>query len=165
VLDLHLPGIDGIAVLRRVRALGLRVRVLVLSAEDEDGGGLRARRAGADGYVPKAAALSDLGLALDLLARGRPFFRLATPPPGRPLPAELDDDALLGSLTDREFDILKAIAVGQSNGEIADALAMRSKAVSAVRVKLMRKLGTANIAALIEFARLNNVVPPPRQCA
>src|SRR5688572_4921311 len=54
VLDLHLPGIGGIAVLRRLRALGSRVRVIVLSCEDEVLGGMRALRAGADGYVAKA---------------------------------------------------------------------------------------------------------------
>src|SRR5688572_7551658 len=59
ILDLHLPG-GGIAVLKRLRAQGVPARVLVLSGEEERTGGLRALRAGADGYVPKSDSLADL---------------------------------------------------------------------------------------------------------
>jgi len=161
VLDLQLPGTSGLAVLRRLRAMGTHVRVLVLSAQDDAVGGTHALRAGADGYVAKSSSLADLRLALDLVARGQRFFRPVVLQRVASGPAEtpLDDDALLGSLSEREFDVLKALVAGRSNREIAHALAVDPKSVSAARSKLMRKLGTSSLAALIEFARMNNVPP------
>jgi two-component system response regulator EvgA len=162
VLDLQLPGASGITVLRRLRGLGARARVLVLSCEDDATGGARALRAGADGYVTKSSTLADLRLALDLVGRGQRFFRPEATrwlPAGSEGTAPIDDDALLGSLTEREFDVLKALAAGRSNREIAEELAVDAKAVSTVRAKLTRKLGTTSLAALIEFARLNNIAP------
>ena len=155
VLDLHLPAIDGIALLQRLRAERTRVRVLVLSAEEERTGGLRAMRAGADGYVPKSDGLGDLTLALDLVARGKRFFRTCVT--RWATPGLHDDDALLGSLSEREFDVLKGLAEGRSNVEIGADLALDPKSVSACRNKLMRKLGMANLPALIAFARANNI--------
>jgi DNA-binding NarL/FixJ family response regulator len=153
VLDLQLPG-GGITVLQRLRTAGIRLRVLVLSGEDERTGGLRALRAGADGYVPKSGALADLSLAIELVARGKRFFR---PVVTDVADAAQNDDALLGSLSDREFAVLKGLAEGRSNGEIALDLALTPKSVSACRNKMMRKLALSNLPALIAFARANHV--------
>lgn len=156
VLDLHLPG-SGLSVLQRLRALGSRIRVLVLSCEDERTGGLRALRAGADGYLPKTASCIDLTAAIEAVARGKRWFRAAVTE--GVISADSSDDALLGSLSDREFDVLKALAAGGTNGEIAADLALTPKIVSACRGALMRKLGLSNLRGLIEFARANRVLP------
>ena len=154
ILDLHLPG-SGIAVLKRLRAQLVPARVLVLSGEEERAGGLLALRAGADGYVPKSDSLADLSLAIHLVARGKRFFRPVVTAGARNGPQ--DDDTLLGSLSDREYGVLKGLAEGRTNGEIAFDLAMSPKSVSACRNKLMRKLGLDNLPALMTFARLNHV--------
>jgi two-component system response regulator EvgA len=154
VLDLHLPG-GGITLLQRLRAAGSRVRVLMLSGDEERVGGLRALRAGADGYLPKSAPITDLTMAIELVARGKRCFRPIVTD-GVPS-ADANDDALLGSLSDREFNVLKGVAEGRSNGEIALELALTPKSVSACRNKLMRKLSMPNVAALIAFARANHV--------
>ncbi|KGQ18898.1 Two component response regulator, LuxR family [Lysobacter dokdonensis DS-58] len=154
ILDLHLPG-DGIAVLQRLRTQRVPARVLVLSGEDERTGGLRALRAGADGYAPKTDTLADLTLAIDMVARGNRFFRHAVVAGVQGGPQ--DDDALLGSLSDREYGVLRGLAEGRTNGEIAFDLAMTPKSVSACRNKVMRKLGLDNLPALIAFARLNHI--------
>ncbi|MCC8364100.1 response regulator transcription factor [Lysobacter sp. A6] len=154
ILDLHLPG-GGLTLLQRLRAAGSRVRVLVLSGDDERVGGLRALRAGADGYLPKTASPADLTHAIELVARGKRCFRpLVTEGVAS---ADSNDDALLGSLSDREFSVLKGLAEGRSNGEIALDLALTPKSVSACRNKLMRKLSLPNLPALILFARVNHV--------
>ena len=152
VLDLHLPRMDGIAVVERLRAERLPVGVLVLSCEEEDFGGPRALRAGADGYANKGASPAELATAIATVARGKRWFRAA-------MPACDDNDALLGALSDREFDVLKALAAGGTNGEIAADLALTPKIVSACRGALMRKLGLSNLRGLIEFARANRVLP------
>ena len=152
VLDLQLPRMDGIAVVQRLRAERLPVAVLVLSCEEEDFGGPRALRAGADGYASKRVSPAELARAIAVVARGKRWFRAATP-------ACDDNDALLGALSDREFDVLKALAAGGTNGEIAAGLALTPKIVSACRGGLMRKLGVSNLRGLIEFARANRVLP------
>jgi DNA-binding NarL/FixJ family response regulator len=155
VLDLNMPDTSGITVLQRLRAERARVRVLVLSGEDERTGGLRALRAGADGYAPKSISMADLSLAIGLVARGKHFFRAAVTMLLAPGPQ--DDDALLGSLSEREFEVLKGLARGRTNGEIGADLALDPKTVSSCRNRLMRKLGLPNLPALVEFARLNNI--------
>ena len=154
ILDLHLPRMDGLVVLQRLRAERIPVAVLVLSCEEDDFGGPRALRAGADGYACKRTSHADLAMAVEMVARGKPFFRAAKPAPGAG-----DEDALLGALSEREFDVLKALAAGGTNPEIAADLALTPKIVSACRNKLMRKLGLANVRALLEFARANRVLP------
>ena len=118
---------------------------------------MRALRAGADGYVAKAATLADLACAIDAVARGQRSFPADVTRRGAG--GAPDDDALLGSLSDREFDVLKGLATGRSYRELADDLAVGPKTISAVRGRLSRKLGTPSLAALIEFARLNNIAP------
>ena len=152
VLDLQIPRMDGIAVLERLRADRLPVGVLVLSCEEEDFGGPRALRAGADGFANKRTSPAELAMAIATVARGKRYFRAATPTCD-------DNDGLLGALSDREFDVLKALAAGGTNGEIAADLALTPKIVSACRGALMRKLGLSNLRGLIEFARANRVLP------
>lgn len=154
VLDLHLPRTDGLAVLQHLRAERLPVAVLVLSCEEDDFGGPRALRAGADGYACKRTSPADLVMAIGMVARGKRFFRAA-----KPAADPCNDDALLGGLSEREFEVLKALAAGGTNPEIAACLALTPKIVSACRSKLMRKLGLSNLRALIEFARVNRVLP------
>lgn len=155
ILDLHLPG-GGLKLLNRLRSVGSRLRVLILSADDERVSGLRAMRAGADGYVPKTATAAELRHAIELVARGKRFFRARVTE--GVISADSNDDALLGSLSDREFSVLKGLAEGRSNGEIALFLALTPKTVSACRNKLMRKLSLPNLPALIHFARVNHVI-------
>ena len=155
VLDLGLPGLSGDAVLQAIRADGLQTRVLVVSAQRESEGGVRAMRAGADGYVPKSAAPEELVLAIALVARGRRFFRPAVSAAPRGMAG---DDGLLAALSDREFQVLKGVAEGRSNPEIAEALGLTPKAVSTHRNKVMRKLGMPHLRALMDFARSNYIV-------
>src|SRR5690349_21981153 len=116
VLDLQLPG-GGIALLQAMRAQAVPARVLVLSAENERSAGMQALRAGADGFLPKTCALGELAVAIDAVARGKRYYRpelmiLAARGP-------ISDDALLGSLSDREYAVLKGLVGGSTNGEIA----------------------------------------------
>ena len=155
VLDLSLPGVSGIGVLHAIRAEHLPLRVLVVSAHSEQEGGVRALRAGADGYVAKSASPDELRHALNLVAQGKRYF---PPAVAEASARSIDDDALLGSLSDREFGVLKGLAQGRDNGEVAADLGITAKAVSTCRAKVMRKLGARHLRALIDFARSNNVV-------
>jgi two-component system response regulator EvgA len=155
VLDLALPGLPGLAVLQAIRAERLPTRVLVLSAHAEGEGGMRALQAGADGYLPKSAAPEELALAIALVARGKRYFRQAV----SAAPRVQGDDVLLARLSDREFQVLKGVAEGRSNQEIAEALGLTPKAVSTHRNKVMRKLGAHHLRALLDFARNNHIVP------
>jgi two-component system response regulator EvgA len=157
VLDLSLPDMSGISVLHAIRAEHLPLRVLVVSAHGEEDGGVRAMRAGADGYVPKSASPDELRHALGIVARGKRYFRAAV---AEASSRTVDDDALLASLSGREFGVLKGLAQGHGNREIAAGLGISPKSVSACRGKLMRKLGARHLRALIDFARNNNIVDP-----
>ncbi|HEY2955403.1 MAG TPA: response regulator transcription factor [Candidatus Eisenbacteria bacterium] len=162
VLDLSMPGLDGFAVLRRARALAPALKVLVLSMHADQEYVSRAVREGADGYLLKDSAVDDLMTAIEAVREGRPFYspriqRQLTdlvrggPSPGSPL----------APLTEREREVLKRIAEGQSTKEIAARLEISTRTVETHRANMMRKLEVRSLAQLVRLAIREGLVDAP----
>lgn len=146
LLDLRMPGHDGIWTLRQLREREVDVPVLVLTTFDDDALVLEALHAGARGYLLKDVTLERLTRAVDVLADGGTLIaptiteRLlrtirSTPPPlGSP-------DAPLESLTDRELEVLRLMAEGYGNREIAEALFLAEGTVKNRVSAILLKLG------------------------
>lgn len=157
VLDLGMPDVSGLEVARRLRDEGPLPRILVLSMHDDSEYVLRAVRAGADGYLLKdEAEPAMLRTAVRAVHGGDSYFSptaatvLASalrPPSG----AEADADPL-GSLTERELEVLRLIATGRSNKEMASELGISRRTVETHRENLMRKLDIRSIAGLTRLA-------------
>lgn len=145
LLDLRMPGRDGIATLEALRARGDGVPTLVLTTFDDDELVLRALRAGADGYLLKDVTLEELVGAIRTLAGGgslvRPALteRLLRAVPR--LPEPIDDLPPPQPLTERELEILRLLAGGYANREIADALRLAEGTVKNHVSSLLAKLG------------------------
>ncbi len=144
LLDLRMPGRDGVWALETLRARGFETPVLVLTTFDDDELVLRALRAGADGYLLKDVTLEKLVRAVRALAEGGTFVQPAvTERLLRAVRSGLrPDDArpVIDSLTEREVEVLRLLAQGWSNRQIADALYLAEGTVknhvSAVLLKL-----------------------------
>jgi DNA-binding NarL/FixJ family response regulator len=134
LLDLRLPGIDGLEVLRRLHESGLEARLVVLSACDETEIVDLALRAGACAFITKRIDPHDLAAALrqalDQTFRANPLIDSG----GSPEPA----------LTDRERAVLRAVAQGMSNKEIAKRLSYAEQTVKLDLTHVYRKLGVSN---------------------
>jgi len=151
VLDLNMPGLDGFEVLRRVRADVAGVRVLVLTLDDDPRSVQRAVRDGADGYVLKDAIAHDLISAVRRVAIGGGAFDGGAQAALRDAARGEHDDPL-ARLTAREREVLRRIAEGLANKEIAAALHIGVRTVETHRAHLLRKLAMRSTAELTRFA-------------
>jgi DNA-binding NarL/FixJ family response regulator len=152
LLDIAMPGRNGIEILKSLRERHPRLRVLVLSMYGEEQYGVRALRAGAAGYLTKASAPEKLLEAIRQVAAGRRYItprlaeclaeRLAEPEAG--LPHE--------RLSDREFETLRLLASGRKLSEVATELALSPKTVSVYRARVLEKLGLRTNAELARYA-------------
>lgn len=146
LLDLHLPDGGGTEVLRRLAREGLQIPALVLTVSASDADVRRALRAGACGYVVKGSSASELGLALRAAAAGEMYL---SPRIARPLVEALHAAELTGvedgaDLSGREREVLRLIAAGADNGEVAERLCISPNTVKRHVAAILDKLGAEN---------------------
>ncbi|WP_019631801.1 response regulator [Actinomadura atramentaria] len=139
LLDLKMPGADGVAALTELRARGVPARVLVLTSVTERGHVLPAVRAGAAGFLYKDVDPKALVQAIRAVHDGHVLF--APDAAEAMLRADSGDDRGLAALTEREREVLVYIAHGRSNREIARALVVSEKTVKTHVSNLLMKLG------------------------
>jgi two-component system invasion response regulator UvrY len=157
VMDLSLPGKDGIEILKALHAECPRLKVLIVSMYPEEQYAVRAFKAGASGYLNKAVAPEKLLEAVEQIASGRKYV---TPAIAQALIDQLaapDDGLPHEKLSDREFQVLKLIASGHRLSEIADALALSPKTVSVYRARILEKMNMGNNSELVHYAVKNGL--------
>ena len=161
VLDISMPGESGLQVAARLRGTGPEPRVLILSMHDNAEYVLESVRAGADGYLLKDAAATELRSAIRTVCRGESYF---SPPIASRLReavrGEHETHAMsLAQLTGREREVLRGVAQGKTNKEIAVELGISHRTVETHRESLMRKLQIRTVAELTRFALGAGVIP------
>ena len=151
VLDLNMPGqLTSLEAIPRVSEVSPGTRVVVLTMQEDPEFARQALRAGAAGYVLKEAADDELVEAVRRVAAGDTYLnpslgaRLAAAPPE---PAGPPDD-----LTEREVEVLRLIALGHTNAEIASQLYLSVRTVESHRAHIQQKLGRATRAELVRYA-------------
>jgi len=156
LLDIGLPGIGGVEVARRIHAMHPEVQVLALTAHDRPEYLFEILRAEAAGYVLKEAAPSELFTAVRAAHRGEAYFY---PTMARKLLNDYlrrvsagDEQESYDGLTPREREVLKLIAEGHSNRDIAESLVISVNTVEVHRARLMRKLDLHKRAELVKYA-------------
>lgn len=153
VLDLTMPGMDGLQVLPRAKALKPGLRVLVLSMHAGGEYITRAIRAGADGYLLKDSAVNDLVAAIAAVTAGRAYYSPAVQLEiQKQMGAPQAESRPLDQLTEREREVLTLVAQGLSTKEIAARLDISPRTVDTHRANLMRKLDLRTVAHLTRFA-------------
>lgn len=150
ILDLELPKLDGLSLIRTIRSKQPDTRVLVLSAKPEQVMANHTRMAGASGYVSKSRGIEELRSIARTVLLGYDCFPSGTCEGGR--------DTALNGLSPRELEVLQYLARGMSNKNIAARLTLSDKTVSTYKSRVLDKLGVSSLAALIEYATLNNLV-------
>jgi DNA-binding NarL/FixJ family response regulator len=162
VLDLKMDGLDGIGVLRAVKAMRPALKVLVLTMHAGREYVARAIEEGADGYLLKDSAVQDLAAAVQAVMAGRTYFSPAIQSQMAEIlrgPANAAQGIHL--LTDREREVLVLLARGHSTKEIASALDIGTRTVETHRANLMRKLGVKSVALLTQVAIREGIVDNP----
>jgi two-component system response regulator FimZ (fimbrial Z protein) len=150
ILDLELPKLDGLSVIRGIRSKQPETRILVLSAKPELVMANHTRMAGANGYVSKSRGVEELCGVVKAVLLGYDCFPAGSCGGGR--------DVALNGLSPREVEVLQYLARGMSNKGIAARLGLSDKTVSTYKTRVLDKLGVSSLAALIEFATLNKLI-------
>ena len=146
LLDVQMPGPDGLQVAQQVRARHPQVRIVFLTSRVDAALARRALAEGAAGYVSKDFVLDELGLALRTVAGGRQYLS-----PEVAL-AAVNTPAPPAGLTPRQCDVLRGIARGRSNKEIARDLGVSVKTVEYHRAELIQRLDLHDVASLTRYA-------------
>ena len=152
VLDIGLPDRSGLDLLKRIRQEWPALPVLILSMYDEEQYGLRVMRAGASGYLTKSSAPEHLVQAIQRILHGG---RYVSPDLAESLASHLRGETREephGTLSDREFQVLRLIASGHSVSDIARELCLSVKTVSTHRTRILKKMRLRNNAELTHYA-------------
>jgi two-component system, NarL family, invasion response regulator UvrY len=158
VLDINMPGRNGLDVLHVLKDEGSAVKVLIVSMYPEDQYAIRALRAGAYGYVNKGGDPQVIVQAVRTVAQGRKYV---TPEIAQMLVESLTtrvSENAHEKLSDRELQTLVMIASGKRLSDIAEELMLSPKTVSVYRARVLEKLGLANNSELTVYAIRNGLV-------
>lgn len=158
LLDVSMPGMSGLDVVRAMKRLNLHVPVLMLSMHPEEEFAVAALKAGASGYLTKGSPPEELISAVRKVCKGG---RYISPAVGEMLANDVGKKAemvLLAALSPREHQVLCMIASGKLLKEISEELSCSPKTVSTYRTRLLRKMHMKNNAELIHYAVKNRLV-------
>jgi len=152
ILDIMLPYLNGVEVLRRLKTKSPQTRILVFSEACSRNVIKQAVEAGVDAFVEKDVELSELERAVDRVLVGETYFGPRVSDIMRRIMSNPDEDNSLHALTSRERQVLQLIAEGHTSKEIAQILNISYKTADTHRANIMEKLDMHNVAELTRFA-------------
>jgi two-component system invasion response regulator UvrY len=158
VLDITMPGRSGLEIINHIRQAQPKLPILVLSMHPEEQYAIRVLEAGADGYVTKIKAPAELVEAIEKLLAGGKYI---SPAIAERLVHHLRSGASKHPherLSNREYEVMRLIASGQSMKNIAHDLSISLQTVSTHRFRMLKKMGLRNIAELIRYAVENKLI-------
>ena len=162
LMDVGMPGLNGLEVAGRLAAEDPTIRVIILSMHTSEEFVLRALRAGCAGYLVKSSAVSELEVAIRSVARGETYLSPV-------VSKRVVDDYVsrtggaagpIDALTPRQREVLQLVAEGNTSKDIAQKLHLSVKTVEAHRAQLMERLGVHDLAGLVRFAVRVGLVAP-----
>lgn len=163
LMDLRMPRLDGMGAIERIRSQHPDVAIVILTTYDEDELMVRGLRAGARGYLLKDTDRGSLFRAIRAAARGETLLSpevaakvFGAAPPSAETPRPTGG----ASLTERELEVLRSVAVGERNKEIAARLGITERTVKAHLASVFNKLGVDSRAAAIATAMARGLIRP-----
>ena len=154
LLDISMPGRNGIETLKQIRANGIKAPILMLSMHSEDQYAVRVLKAGASGFLNKETATEELLAAIKRVLEGRKYI---TPFVAEKLASTEIEKPLHEFLSDREMQVLQFIASGKTVSEIAEEISLSVNTISTYRTRILEKLQLHNNAELTRYAIDHNL--------
>lgn len=158
ILDITMPGLDGLEVIARMRSLEHPAKSLILTSQLAETYSLRCMQAGAAGYVSKTDDLGELNKAVRAVLSGYTYFPQVALSSVHRQDLKASEAQCIASLTDRELMVLQHLARGLSNKAIGDAMLLSNKTISTYKSRLLEKLRVRSLIDLADFARRNLLI-------
>lgn len=152
LLDISMPGRNGIDILKQLRLDGIKAPILMLSMHSEDQYAIRVLKAGASGFVNKNSATTELIQAMQKVLSGKKYISEIVANQLLDMPNILSDKPLFQQLSDREMQVFELLAKGKTISEIAQEISLSANTISTYRSRIFEKLGLNNHADLIKYA-------------
>ncbi|UCD21431.1 MAG: response regulator transcription factor [Chloroflexota bacterium] len=157
LLDLSMPGLHGLDIIRQLKKESPRLPILILSMHSEEQYAVRAFRAGASGYLTKQSAPDELLAAIRKVSIGGKYVSSS-------LAEKLASDLEIGTgklphetLSNREYQVMLMIAAGKTVAEIAEELSLSVQTISTYRARILQKMGMKNNVELANYAIKNQL--------
>ena len=166
VLDINMPEVDGIEVLKKFQEIGKNISIIVLSSYDDVKLVKEVIKMGADGFLAKKCAGENIAQAIRTVSKGEQYFSesvqkdmlaLISGKQAKKVPQN-QDGIFVSSLTDRELEVLKLISYELNSREIAEKLNISTSTVDTYRKNLLKKLKVKNSVGLAMYAVKNKIV-------
>jgi len=157
ILDISMPEMSGLEVLKQIRNENVRLQILVLSVYAEEAYAVRSLRAGASGYLTKDSSPDQLLTAIRKVSVGGKYV---SPSLAERLACEMETDSEREphqKLSDREFQVLRLLSAGKSVKEIAKELSLGPPSVSTYRARILAKMKMKHVAELTHYAIRNRL--------
>ncbi len=159
LLDISMPGKNGIETLKQLRTEGIKTPILILSMQPEEQYAIRVLKAGASGFVNKDNTTEELVIAVHKVLSGRKYISAHI---AEILADHINSDGGINQayekLSDRELEVLKLIAAGKTVSEIADIIYLSVNTISTYRARILEKLVLHNNAEITRYAIDNKLV-------
>jgi two-component system response regulator EvgA len=158
ILDIAMPGLDGLEVISRIQACSRPSKVVVLTSQLAVAYSLRCLQAGAAGYVAKTDDLDELGKAVRAALSGFTYFPAVALSSVHKQDLQATEPQCIASLSSRELMVLQYLARGLSNKAIGEAMLLSNKTISTYKTRLLEKLRLNSLIDLADFARRNQLI-------
>ncbi len=155
LLDISMPGRNGIEILKQLRSSGIKAPILMLSMHPEEQYAVRSLRAGASGFLNKESANEELLLAFHKLLEGKKYITATV---AEKLADNLDHNGVYESLSDREVQVFQLIAAGKTVSEIAIEISLSVSTISTYRARILDKLSLRNNSEVVRYAVDHNII-------
>ncbi|MBL7858447.1 MAG: response regulator transcription factor [Cyclobacteriaceae bacterium] len=152
LMDISMPGRNGVETLKQIRANGVQTPILMLSAHPEDQYALRVLKAGASGFLNKESAVDELLIAISKVMAGKKYISATVADILAEAHTDTGNKPAHELLSDREMQVLQLIGSGRTVSEIGEQLSLSVNTISTYRARLLEKLSLKNNAELIRYA-------------
>lgn len=158
ILDVSMPGMSGLDVLRKVKERNLNIRVLILSVYPQEQYAIQAFRLGALGYLSKETAYEELSIAIKKIVSGGRYISSVFAEKLAFNGFDADTHPIHEKLSDREYQVMILLAKGKSVTEISKEIFISDKTVSTYRTRILEKMGMKKNAELIMYVIKHNLI-------
>lgn len=158
ILDISMPGLDGLEVITRIKDSAAKARIVILTSQPPEYFSLRCMKLGAMGFVSKNNDLEELRKAVRAVISGFTYFPEVVFSSVRRSDCTTSEAQCIAMLSDRELTILQQLARGHSNKDIAQMMLLSSKTVSTYKIRLIEKLRVKSLVELADLAKRNLLV-------